>query len=625
MKDFATRTPATKVTTSEPGKGPALLDNRATAVAQRKMQETIANSPRQAAPRQQAPVQPASPRPNRTGLPEKLKAGVESLSGYSLDDVKVHYNSAKPAELQAHAYAQGTDIHLAPGQEQHLPHEVWHVVQQKQGRVKPTSFNRGVGVNDQPILEHEADVMGQKAPTYQLQAAAAPFLISVTPPASPLQLIVVGDDDIGKTYEIRPANGAVTTQGVLKTISRGGWYSFDVGGTEMNVRGQDNIIREIVASSTTGTASSGPLTSTVGAASSGLSSSTVGTASSGPLASILSSYNVTALSSSVSEFAVNEVADKYGITTQQALQMIANSFGRNPRTIRLHYPFGSKTLAKGNEAYTTPSETDKLSQAMVSHKQGDYPSSKKTGKGKKAKREGKVGKDYDDWADELSDSGEPEPKRRMMAHRLHQYLTQPSPKDKFEDLSARERAALGGILTATQVTDRLRTDINSDVTPMDFSDRMKERSEGKGTLHSIFGDKKSSTFLPARTGGSGRQRAQLSTYQQEVLAAAALWQNNCLINAIAQAVRGSNATMEELVTIRSRLGNVGRMMAATQANIDIIRQCLHIRNSIIVRYVLGSGGMNETLAGDAPFLTIYHTGGAHFQHTPQLGVHYDMS
>jgi hypothetical protein len=34
-----------------------------------------------------------------------------------MDDVKVHYNSAKPAQLNAHAYAQGTDIHIASGQE----------------------------------------------------------------------------------------------------------------------------------------------------------------------------------------------------------------------------------------------------------------------------------------------------------------------------------------------------------------------------------------------------------------------------------------------------------------------------------------------------------------------------
>ncbi|HAA17208.1 MAG TPA: hypothetical protein DCE41_38045, partial [Cytophagales bacterium] len=73
-----------------------------------------------------------------TGLPGSLKSGIESLSGLAMDDVSVHHNSDKPAQLQAHAYAQGTDIHLAPGQEQHLPHEAWHVVQQKQGRVQPT-------------------------------------------------------------------------------------------------------------------------------------------------------------------------------------------------------------------------------------------------------------------------------------------------------------------------------------------------------------------------------------------------------------------------------------------------------------------------------------------------------
>jgi len=82
----------------------------------------------------------------------------------SLDHVKVHYNSAQPAQLNALAYAQGTDIHIAPGQEQHLPHEAWHVVQQAQGRVQPTmQMKDGVPVNDDAGLEHEADVMGAKA------------------------------------------------------------------------------------------------------------------------------------------------------------------------------------------------------------------------------------------------------------------------------------------------------------------------------------------------------------------------------------------------------------------------------------------------------------------------------
>lgn len=101
---------------------------------------------------------------NTTGLPDQLKSGVESLSGFSMDDVKVHYNSPKPAQLQAHAYAQGTDIHLGAGQEKHLPHEAWHVVQQKQGRVNATAqLKEAVYVNDDTLLESEADHMGSKA------------------------------------------------------------------------------------------------------------------------------------------------------------------------------------------------------------------------------------------------------------------------------------------------------------------------------------------------------------------------------------------------------------------------------------------------------------------------------
>ena len=106
---------------------------------------------------------PIQKKANDTGLPDNLKAGVEQMSGYSMNDVKVHYNSARPAQLHAHAYAQGTDIHLAQGQEKHLPHEAWHVVQQKQGRVKPTLQMKGTAINDDGGLEHEADVMGANA------------------------------------------------------------------------------------------------------------------------------------------------------------------------------------------------------------------------------------------------------------------------------------------------------------------------------------------------------------------------------------------------------------------------------------------------------------------------------
>jgi len=149
-----------------------LGDNRPEAIAQRKLQEMANNSPQAKQAAQLHAMaknislqeQLIQKKKNNTGLPDNLKSGIENLSGYSMDDVKVHYNSDKPAQLHAHAYAQGSDIHLASGQEKHLAHEAWHVVQQKQGRVKPTmQMKDKVNINDDTGLEKEADVMGEKA------------------------------------------------------------------------------------------------------------------------------------------------------------------------------------------------------------------------------------------------------------------------------------------------------------------------------------------------------------------------------------------------------------------------------------------------------------------------------
>ena len=103
---------------------------------------------------------------NETGMSDNLKAGIEDRSGFAMDDVRVHYNSPEPATVQALAYTQGTDIYVAPGQEQHLPHEAWHVAQQMAGRVEPTTEVSGLPVNDCIELEHEADVMGARANNY---------------------------------------------------------------------------------------------------------------------------------------------------------------------------------------------------------------------------------------------------------------------------------------------------------------------------------------------------------------------------------------------------------------------------------------------------------------------------
>src|SRR5215211_599791 len=111
---------------------------------------------------------------NEIRMPSGLEAGIENISGVNMGDVRVHYNSIEPAKLRALAYTQGTDIHVRAGQERHLPHEAWHVVQQKQGRVAPTAGLKGMSVNNDEVLEHEADQMGARAARY---SAAFPPIV----------------------------------------------------------------------------------------------------------------------------------------------------------------------------------------------------------------------------------------------------------------------------------------------------------------------------------------------------------------------------------------------------------------------------------------------------------------
>ncbi|MFT4925823.1 MAG: hypothetical protein ACI8WB_001918 [Phenylobacterium sp.] len=172
------------------------VDNRPQAIAQRKLQEMANNSPRE------HPI--IQKQDNNTGLPDNLKAGMENLSGMSLDHVKVHRNSAKPAAVQAHAYAQGSDIHLASGQESHLPHELGHVVQQAQGRVQPTTSVDGVAVNDNAGLEDEATAMGAKA----LQRASVDGGQNVRPdqrlptqPVTQYKLEITDKEKLGELYQ----------------------------------------------------------------------------------------------------------------------------------------------------------------------------------------------------------------------------------------------------------------------------------------------------------------------------------------------------------------------------------------------------------------------------------------
>lgn len=95
-----------------------------------------------------------------SSLPNELRARLELRSGVSLAHVRVHHDSPEPARHAALAFTRGAQIHLGPGQERHLPHEAWHAVQQRQGRVPVTGQVGGVPLNDDAGLEREADKLG---------------------------------------------------------------------------------------------------------------------------------------------------------------------------------------------------------------------------------------------------------------------------------------------------------------------------------------------------------------------------------------------------------------------------------------------------------------------------------
>ncbi len=105
-------------------------------------------------------------------LPEKLHTNLEQSFGFDFSKVQILRNSKKAEELKARAYTQGEQIRFAPGEfnpntesgRNLIGHEFTHIVQQRSGLVQPTSIlGKGLAVNNDPILEREADQLGAQA------------------------------------------------------------------------------------------------------------------------------------------------------------------------------------------------------------------------------------------------------------------------------------------------------------------------------------------------------------------------------------------------------------------------------------------------------------------------------
>jgi hypothetical protein len=118
-----------------------------------------------ASPRLPLPAH-GSGRPMARGVQAKMERAFRT----DFSAVRIHEGPQAHA-VGALAYTQGTDVHFAPGQYQPdsrrgqelLGHELTHVVQQAQGRVRAPRQAAGVPVNDDAGLEREADVMGARA------------------------------------------------------------------------------------------------------------------------------------------------------------------------------------------------------------------------------------------------------------------------------------------------------------------------------------------------------------------------------------------------------------------------------------------------------------------------------
>ena len=105
--------------------------------------------------------------PSEGGAPlaDELRTSVEEQLGADFSAVRVHSSTPVLDTIGALAVTRGEHIYFAPGRyapesesgRSLLSHELTHVLQQRAGRVRPTTSVQGLPVNDDPSLEQEAD------------------------------------------------------------------------------------------------------------------------------------------------------------------------------------------------------------------------------------------------------------------------------------------------------------------------------------------------------------------------------------------------------------------------------------------------------------------------------------
>ena len=137
------------------------------------------------------PVQLGLARGGGKPLPQAVLAKMEAAFGADFAAVRVHVGP-QASRIGAVAFTTGNDLYFAPGRfqpdsvqgQQLIGHELAHVIQQRQGRVRAPGS--GVAVVQDRMLEAEADRLGMRAaqhvmaspPVARLNDVAQPKLLS---------------------------------------------------------------------------------------------------------------------------------------------------------------------------------------------------------------------------------------------------------------------------------------------------------------------------------------------------------------------------------------------------------------------------------------------------------------
>lgn len=610
-----------------------------------------------------------------TGLPSVLKSGIEQLSGQSLNDVKVHYNSPEPAQLQAHAFAKGNQIHLASGQEKHLPHEAWHVVQQKQGRVKPTAQLKNIAVNDSPHLEQEADQMGKQAlgagekvtrlsiqrkqnsvnsPVFQLKKAHAEKYIK-----SNFNILKKGEEDSSDESEDESSKSEDSEEKLGKRVPEKvkkpvwiGKISFE--SVNAYVHNKKNpmeqrlaLFREWNRASQKGSwiiKMPDDFIETGGETISG--KKRLKRSDSMELDSF--NYDNELQNQMAKKFIMLDTLDEgeskkvplFESTTEvtkltrlygKAFKKFGNKIKGAQFALKLGKHLGLFDAPKGNDLVYIPLKEDKMEVVETEDKK------QKTKSRKKQKKEDPNAKKIDKGS--IEKSNEEEVAKQKIAYLRngkifnwsdHADELERNIKDKENFKTELIKALEGEFIPASEyVVSTLGAMIcDAKVSIMGFLHFLEELKSSKEIApKKMFSSKKDDnpiwkpSIVEGRSLPEDEKKKYMSSIKREIDAFMELGYNNCLIDSIANAAGRSPATETELISIRIDVGSVGEMLVATPENVERIRRILGVSNTIIVRY---NGQAAEVIEGSGSPITIYNNGEDHFTHKKPKKGNYDI-